>query len=85
VSGPPDLAPLDVDSLRRTPNPLAPHYSRFRMCSRLRMAERLLLDEPGARLALGANTHELVTRFLSAVDLAESCAHRPGWTPPPPS
>ncbi len=32
---------------------------------------RRLLGEPRAEIALGANTHELVTRFLSALPLAE--------------
>jgi kynureninase len=94
------------------PNPLARHYSRFRVAERLlltghshqawpdvaltgqlaafedaarqvddkwaaafavadrvRAGFRSWLDEPDAELALGANTHELVLRFLSAVDL----------------
>lgn len=98
--------------LGRDPNPLAPHYSRFRVAERLLLtghshqawpdvavlgmlaafddaadgvdakwaaafavADRVrdgfrgLLDEPAAELALGGNTHELVLRFLSAVDL----------------
>jgi kynureninase len=101
-----------LDDLRRTPNALAPHYSRFRVADRLlltghshqawpdialdgqlrafedaaeavdakwerafAMAERVragvraLLDDPSGQLALGANTHELVIRFLSALDL----------------
>jgi kynureninase len=100
------------EDLRRTPNALAPHYSRFRVADRLlltghshqawpdtaldgqlrafedaaeavdakwerafAMAERVragvrtLLDDPSGQLALGANTHELVIRFLSALDL----------------
>ncbi len=98
--------------LGRHPNPLAPHYSRFRVADRLlltghshqawpdvavlgmlaafddaardvdakwaaafatadrvRDGFRVLLGDPAAELALGANTHELVLRFLSAVDL----------------
>ncbi|HEU5470388.1 MAG TPA: kynureninase [Actinophytocola sp.] len=94
------------------PNPLARHYTRFRVADRLlltghshqawpdvaeqgqleafadaaeavdakwarafakadavRDGFRLLLDEPGADLALDTNTHALVTRFLSALDL----------------
>lgn len=101
-----------LEDLRRTPNALAPHYSRFRVADRLlltghshqawpdlalvgqlrafedaaeavdakwelafAMAERVragvraLLDDPSGQLALGANTHELVIRFLSALDL----------------
>jgi kynureninase len=95
-------------------NPLANHYSRFRVAERLlftghshqawpdvgfeaqqrawldaaelvdekweRAAEqaelvragwRCLLNEPGAEIALGQNTHELVTRLLSALPFAE--------------
>jgi kynureninase len=99
--------------LAASPNPLASHYSRFRVADRLlltghshqawpdvgfegqleawndaaelvdekwgRAAERadrvragfarLLGDRPG-NVALGQNTHELVTRFLSALSLA---------------
>ncbi len=101
-----------LDSLRRRPNALAPHYGRFDVANRLLLtghshqawpdvalhgqieaftdaavavdrkwdaafakADRVregfhaLLDDPGADIALGANTHELVVRFLSAVDL----------------
>lgn len=104
------LAPGD---LARSPNPLAPHYSRFRVAERLlltghshqawpdvacagqveafedaalavdqkwerafaraerlRQGVRLWLGEPGAEVALAPNTHELVLRFLSALDLA---------------
>lgn len=32
---------------------------------------RTLLDDPGAEIALGASTHDLVIRFLSALDLRE--------------
>jgi kynureninase len=103
---------IDLAALRRTPNALAPHYSRFRVAERLLLtghshqawpdvamdgqvaafedaardvdakwdaafavADRVragfaaLLGEPGAAIALGTNTHELVTRFLSSVDL----------------
>jgi kynureninase len=42
----------------------------FAKADRLRAGVRSLLDDPAAELALGANTHELVLRFLSAVDLA---------------
>jgi kynureninase len=95
-----------------TPNPLAAHYTRFRVAERLLLtghshqawpdvalegqlaafedaalhvdekwerafaqAERVrdgfraLLGDPRAELALGASTHELVLRFLSALDL----------------
>lgn len=101
-----------VDELRRTPNVLAPHYSRFAVADRLLLtghshqawpdvaldgqvqsfvdaaldvddkwdkafaqAERVRarfrhwLGEPDAALALGASTHDLVIRLLSAVDL----------------
>ena len=93
-------------------NPLAEHYSRFRVAERLllsghshqawpdvalegqvealedaarhvddkwgrafakadevRTGYRALLGDPGGEIALGANTHELVLRFLSALDL----------------
>jgi kynureninase len=93
-------------------NPLAEHYSRFRVAERLllsghshqawpdvafdgqveafddaarhvdekwgrafakadevRAGFRALLGDPGAEIALGANTHELVIRLLSALDL----------------
>jgi kynureninase len=35
----------------------------------LRARLRLLLDDPGAEIALGANTHELIVRLLSALPL----------------
>jgi kynureninase len=103
---------LRAEDLRGEPNPLARHYSRFRvaerllltghshqawpdvavtgqlaafsdaalhvddkwtaafaMAARVRSGFRSWLGEPDAELALGANTHELVLRFLSAVDL----------------
>jgi kynureninase len=103
------LTPAD---LTRSPNPLAPHYSRFRVAERLLLtghshqawpdvgfegqveawndaaelvdekweraqakADRVragfagLLECPPAEVALGANTHELVVRWLSALDL----------------
>jgi kynureninase len=41
----------------------------FAKAERLRQAYRDLLDDPGSDIALGANTHELVIRFLSSVDL----------------
>jgi len=43
----------------------------FAKAERVRDGFRGFLDEPGAELALGANTHELVLRFLSALDLRE--------------
>lgn len=107
MTPPPTVADLAAD-----PNPLAVHYSRFRVADRLlltghshqawpdaaqagqvaaledaaryvddkwpaafavadrvRARLRVLLDDPAAELAFGANTHELVLRFLSAVDL----------------
>jgi kynureninase len=103
---------LDVTALSTDPNPLAAHYSRFRVGARLlltghshqawpdaaaqgqiaalddaalhvddkwsaafavadrvRDSLRVLLDDSDAQLAFGSNTHELVLRFLSAVDL----------------
>lgn len=36
---------------------------------RLRDGVRALLDDPGAEVALGASTHELLLRFLSTLDL----------------
>ncbi len=36
---------------------------------RLREGVRELLDDPGGQVALGASTHELLVRFLSALDL----------------
>jgi selenocysteine lyase/cysteine desulfurase len=41
----------------------------FAKAERLRQAYRNLLDDPGGDIALGANTHELVVRLLSSVDL----------------
>jgi kynureninase len=41
----------------------------FAKAERLRQSYRDLLDDPGGDIALGANTHELVVRFLSSVDL----------------
>jgi kynureninase len=41
----------------------------FAKADRVRAGIRSLLDDDTAELALGANTHELVLRFLSAVDL----------------
>jgi kynureninase len=41
----------------------------FAKADRLRQAYRNLLDDPDGDIALGANTHELVVRFLSSVDL----------------
>jgi kynureninase len=101
-----------LDDLRRSPNALAPHYSRFGVADRLLLSGhshqawpdvardgqleafddaaghadekwalafakadrvrdgfRMLLDDPAAEIALGVNTHELVVRFLSALDL----------------
>lgn len=106
--------PIRPDDLYRTPNALAPHYSRFRVAERLlltghshqawpdrghagqmrawddaaelvdkkwdrafAMAERVragfahLLDDTQGAYTLGANTHELVVRFLSALPLGE--------------
>lgn len=103
---------LAVDDLRRSPNAIAGHYSRFRVADRLlltghshqawpdvaldgqleafadaaehvdakweramAMADdvrdgfRQLLDDAGGEIALGASTHDLVIRFLSALDL----------------
>ena len=45
----------------------------FAKAERLRVGFRELLDEPAGELALGASTHDLVLRFLSALDLR----HRP--------
>ena len=99
-------------SLFRSPNALAPHYSRFRVAERLLLtghshqawpdagfegheaawldaaalvddkweaafarADRVragfarLLDDVDGEIALGANTHELLVRFLSALPL----------------
>ena len=41
----------------------------FAKAEAVRDGFRRLLGEPGAEIALGQNTHELVTRFLSALDL----------------
>jgi kynureninase len=41
----------------------------FAKADRVREGFRLLLDEPAADLALDSNTHALVIRFLSALDL----------------
>jgi kynureninase len=41
----------------------------FAKAERLRQSYRDLIDDPGGDIALGANTHELVVRFLSSVDL----------------
>ena len=41
----------------------------FAKADRLRAGYRALLDDPDADLALGASTHDLVVRFLSALDL----------------
>ncbi|HMJ36287.1 MAG TPA: hypothetical protein VK501_20465 [Baekduia sp.] len=103
---------IALDDLRRSPNALAPHYSRFGVADRLLLSGhshqawpdvaregqleafddaarhadekwalafakadrvrdgfRALLDDPAAEIALGVNTHELVVRFLSSLDL----------------
>jgi kynureninase len=103
---------ITLDGLARSPNALAPHYSRFRVADRLlltghshqawpdvargaqleayddaaqavdgkwdrafaraddvRTGFRHLLSDPGGDIALGASTHDLVVRFLSALDL----------------
>jgi kynureninase len=41
----------------------------FAKAERVRDGFRRLLGDPSAEIALGANTHELVVRFLSALDL----------------
>ncbi|QWF78288.1 kynureninase [Amycolatopsis sp. CA-230715] len=41
----------------------------FAKADELRAAVRILLDDPGGEIALGASTHDLVLRLLSAVDL----------------
>ncbi|GAB2656820.1 aminotransferase class V-fold PLP-dependent enzyme [Nocardia goodfellowii] len=41
----------------------------FGKAEQVRAGFRRLLDDPAADLALGANTHELLVRFLSSVDL----------------
>jgi kynureninase len=103
---------VTLDALRRTPNGLASHYSRFAVAERLllsghshqawpdvalegqleafedaarlvddkwerafakadsvRAGFRELLGDPAGEIALGASTHELLIRFLSALDL----------------
>jgi kynureninase len=103
---------ITLDDLARTPNALAPHYSRFQVADRLlltghshqawpdiarqgqleayddaaelvdgkwdrafaraddvRAGFRRLLCDPGGAVALGASTHDVVVRFLSALDL----------------
>jgi selenocysteine lyase/cysteine desulfurase len=42
----------------------------FAKADRVRDGFRALLADPAAEVALGGNTHELVVRFLSAVDLS---------------
>jgi kynureninase len=106
--------PVDAASLYRTPNALAPSYSRFRVAERLLLtghshqawpdcglagqlrawedaAEHLdgkwerafaradrvragfarLLGDGAGEIALGASTHDLLVRFLSALPLRE--------------
>jgi kynureninase len=41
----------------------------FAKADRVRDGFRLFLDEPSAEITLGASTHDLVLRFLSALDL----------------
>jgi kynureninase len=41
----------------------------FARAEAVRDGVRALLDDPGGEVALGVNTHELVLRFLSALDL----------------
>jgi kynureninase len=41
----------------------------FEQADRVRAGFRRLLNDPGGDIALGQNTHELVTRLLSALDL----------------
>ncbi len=103
---------IDLRDLARSPNALAPHYSRFRVADRLlltghshqawpdvareaqleaydhaaelvdgkwdraferadavRGGFRRLLCDPGGDIALGASTHDVVVRFLSALAL----------------
>lgn len=105
---------ITPESLHRTPNALAPHYSRFDVANRLLLtghshqawpdrgfagqeeawldaaryvdekwerafakAERVrrgyarLLDDDEGTITLGANTHELLVRFLSALPLRD--------------
>ncbi len=106
------MAPLQVADLAASTNPLALHYSRFRVADRIlltghshqawpdcgfegqtdawndaaeladekwgramekaddvRRGYARLLHAPAGEIALGQNTHELVTRFLSALPL----------------
>ncbi|HET6664680.1 MAG TPA: hypothetical protein VFG94_10500 [Acidimicrobiales bacterium] len=42
----------------------------FAQADEVRAGYRRLLGDPGGEIALGANTHELVVRFLSCLDLA---------------
>ncbi len=106
------MSRLTVSDLGKTPNPIAHHYSHFRVgerllltghshqawpdvareaqleayddaasladekwgrafakAERLRQGYRRLLDEPAAEIALASSTHDLVIRFLSALDL----------------
>ncbi|WP_410658760.1 kynureninase [Amycolatopsis sp. lyj-112] len=102
----------DLDALRRSPNALAAHYTKFGVADRIlltghshqawpdvaeeglleafadaaeevdtkwerafakademRAGFRALLGDPHGGIALGASTHDLVIRFLSAMDL----------------
>lgn len=43
----------------------------FAVAEKVRAGYRRLLDDPSGHIALGQNTHELVTRFLSALPLRE--------------
>src|SRR5262245_3099515 len=43
----------------------------FEEAARVRAGFRRLLNDPGGDVALGENTHELVTRLLSALPLRE--------------
>ena len=43
----------------------------FEVAAEVRAGYRRLLDDPDGHIALGQNTHELVTRFLSALPLRE--------------
>ena len=43
----------------------------FAQADRVRQGYRMLLGDPAAEIALGASTHELVLRFLSALPLRE--------------
>ena len=43
----------------------------FAQAERVRTGFARLIDDPGADIALGANTHELVVRLLSALPLAD--------------